>query len=110
MTEFAFNVRLCDAQGNPVKLECNPSNSELYTFGGAWREADHVFHRFQMDSPSGAYLWRSILGVEFDEIANGMIESQAYNWYFKPKPEGQDLSQFLAYEASDVDTIPDNWL
>ncbi len=106
---FAFRVGLVDPDGKPLDLHCTPQDTELYTFSDKWRDADHIFHRFQMDSPAGAYLWRSLLGVEFDEIAIKMIESQAYCHHFKPIPEGADLRYFLDYESQDVTVLPDDW-
>lgn len=107
---YVFNVNVADDQGNKVQFHCTPKNTELYLFGGAWKAADHFFHRQDQLGNAGAFIWRSILGSDqFDEIANRVIESETFCYFFKPVPEGADLQYFLDYEAQDVTTLPDGW-
>ena len=107
---FVFNVRLADEHGNTTELHCTEKDTELYMFGGAWKAADHFFHRFDRTQTAGAFLWRAVLGSDqFDEIANRVIESERYTYHFAPQPTGMDLHYFLEYEASDVVGVPEDW-
>lgn len=87
-----FTIRIEDEA-----LDFTPRNTELHTHGHNYSQYDHLFLKFTLPIQAGylgAFVWRNILGENFDSLANLLRDSGMYPVIYQPSPTDTTLENW----------------